>query len=142
MKASEPPSSSTAFFDARPAAAPTEPTPTEVTAPGDLVASTLAGLLRHSDGPVRSSTLKRAVLRKAPTFDEADQGFRGFGELLRHLASHGVVALGSNADTGDPEVTFPQGSTDENDAFSLLVGRPVRPPGPSPSKDSLRTASA
>ena len=88
---------------------------------GTLVASTLAGLARYSDGPVRSSTLKRAVLRKDPTFDEADQGFRGFGELLRHLAGRGVVELGEAATTGDPEVTFPQRSSDEDGAFALLV---------------------
>ena len=46
-----------------------------------LVTTTLAGLARHTDGPVLASRLKRAVLRKDPTFDEADHGFRGFGEL-------------------------------------------------------------
>ena len=33
-----------------------------------------------------ASRLKRAILRKDPTFDEADHGFRSFTELLRHLA--------------------------------------------------------
>ena len=42
-----------------------------------LVTTTLAGLARHTDGPVLASRLKRAVLRKDPTFDEADHGFRG-----------------------------------------------------------------
>ena len=36
-----------------------------------------------------ASRLKRAVLRKDPTFDEADHGFRGFGELLRNLEGRG-----------------------------------------------------
>jgi OST-HTH/LOTUS domain len=48
-------------------------------------------LQRHADGPVRASGLKRAILRKDPTFDESDQGFRGFGELLRHLEGQQVV---------------------------------------------------
>ena len=56
---------------------------------GALVARTLAGLQRHTDGPVLASRVKRAILRKDPTFDEADYGFRGFGELLRHLETSG-----------------------------------------------------
>ena len=32
-----------------------------------------------------ASALKRTILRKDPTFSEADYGFRGFGELLRNL---------------------------------------------------------
>jgi hypothetical protein len=38
---------------------------------------------------VLASRLKRAVLRKDPTFDEADHGFRGFGELLRNWRAAG-----------------------------------------------------
>ena len=51
-----------------------------------LVTRTLAGLERSSSGPVLASMLKRAILRKDPTFSEADYGFRTFGELLRNLA--------------------------------------------------------
>ena len=36
-----------------------------------------------------ASMLKRAILRKEPTFSEADHGFRTFGELLRNLADRG-----------------------------------------------------
>ncbi|WP_020501790.1 PIN domain-containing protein [Sciscionella marina] len=88
---------------------------------GVLVASTLAGLLRHADGPVFASVLKRAVLRKDPTFDEAEQGFRGFGELLRQLDQEGVLQLSAGAAPGDPQVTFPENDAAEQDAFSLLV---------------------
>lgn len=84
-----------------------------------LVTTTLAGLARHSDGPVLASRLKRAVLRKDPTFDEGDHGFRGFGELLRTLESRGIVALRAGSAQGDPEVAFPD--DDAADAFSLLV---------------------
>lgn len=107
---------------------------------GTLVASTLAGLARHSDGPVRSSTLKRALLRKDPTFDEADHGFRGFGELLRHLADRRVVDVGAAGATGDPEVTFPQDSSGEEGAFGLLVEavREAGAPQLSGLKDRIR----
>ena len=51
----------------------------------ELVISTLAGM-QGSHEDVRASTLKRAILRIDPTFTESDHGFRGFTELLRHLA--------------------------------------------------------
>jgi uncharacterized protein (TIGR00288 family) len=86
---------------------------------GKLVASTLAGLQRHADGPVLASRIKRAILRKDPTFDEGDHGFRGFGELLRHLQEEGVVELGEGSAQGDPSVTVPEPGPDE--AFGLLV---------------------
>ena len=54
-----------------------------------LVTRTLAGLERSSGGPVLASMLKRAILRKEPTFSEADHGFRTFGELLRTWPSAG-----------------------------------------------------
>ena len=88
---------------------------------GALVARTLSGLQRHSDGPVLGSRVKRAILRKDPTFDEADHGFRGFGELLRHLEGQRVIALSEGSAKGDPEVTFPADEPAEDDAFRLLV---------------------
>ena len=45
-----------------------------------LIAQTLAGLQRSSGGAVRASSIKRALLRKDPTFSEDDYGFRAFGE--------------------------------------------------------------
>jgi uncharacterized LabA/DUF88 family protein len=88
---------------------------------GPLVARTLAGLQRHADGTVLASRLKRAILRKDPTFDEADHGFRGFGELLRHLEQEHVVALRSGSAQGDPEVTFPEDESADDAAFRLLA---------------------
>jgi uncharacterized LabA/DUF88 family protein len=88
---------------------------------GALVTRTLAGLERSSDGPVRASTLKRTILRKDPTFDEANYGFRGFGELLRHLSDRGTVELRDSSRQGDPEVGFSaSGAADEEAAFELL----------------------
>ncbi|MET0476464.1 MAG: NAD-dependent epimerase/dehydratase family protein, partial [Actinomycetota bacterium] len=86
-----------------------------------LVARTLAGLQRHTDGPVLASRLKRAILRKDPTFDEADHGFRSFTELLRHLAAQRVVELGEGSAQGDPQVTFPSAASPVDDAFRLLT---------------------
>ncbi|GAA4909814.1 uncharacterized protein (TIGR00288 family) [Actinomycetospora succinea] len=105
-----------------------------------VVTSTLAGLARATDGPVRASTLKRAILRKDPTFDEGDQGFRGFGELLRHLENRGVLALAPGTAAGDPEVAFPEGASAEDEAFALLAGtvRELGTPQLSGLKDQIR----
>jgi uncharacterized protein (TIGR00288 family) len=107
---------------------------------GLLVARTLSGLQRHADGPVRASMLKRAILRKDPTFDEADQGFRGFGELLRHLESQRVVELRRGSAQGDPEVTFPEDDSADDDAFQLLVDvvRELQASGAPPQLSGLK----
>ena len=82
-------------------------------APTDLalVTSTLAGL-SSSSNTVRASSLKRALLRKDPTFSEAELGFRNFGALLAHLASKGQLEL---TGTGDPEVALTGTSAEEVD---------------------------
>ena len=83
------------------------------------VAQTVAGLQGSSSGTVTASTLKRTLLRKDPTFNEADYGFRAFGELLRYLAERNVVELVPGPATGDPEVTLPEHG-DREAAFALL----------------------
>jgi uncharacterized LabA/DUF88 family protein len=83
------------------------------------VAQTVAGLERSSNGTVLASSVKRALLRKDPTFSEADYGFRAFGELMRHLADRNVIELTEGSAKGDPEVSLPsQGG--ETEAFALL----------------------
>ncbi len=124
----KPPSTppSAASRPAEPAAEPETESPEVAPADEDrdlgaLVARTLAGLQRHADGPVLASRVKRAILRKDPTFDEADHGFRSFGELLRRLEADRVVELRPGSAQGDPEVSFPQDASAEDDAFALLV---------------------
>jgi uncharacterized protein (TIGR00288 family) len=85
-----------------------------------LVTTTLGGLLRSTQGDVLASSLKRAILRKDPTFTEADYGFRGFGELLRHLESTGAIELSQGPGRGDPVVQFPATGSGERGAFDLL----------------------
>jgi uncharacterized LabA/DUF88 family protein len=119
-----------------------EPEPEATTEQVDvakLVASTLAGLQRHADGPVLGSRLKRAILRKDPTFDEGDYGSRGFGELLRSLEQQGVITLAQGSATGDPAVDFPEHGPDA-EAFALLtdVVREIGRPQLSGLKDRLR----
>jgi hypothetical protein len=85
-----------------------------------IVTTTLSGLLRSGQGDVLASSLKRAILRKDPTFSEADHGFRAFGELLRHLESEGVIEMSDGPGRGDPMVQFPSKGTGEQGAFDLL----------------------
>ncbi len=82
------------------------------------LAQTVAGL-QQSSGLVLASGVKRALLRKDPTFNEADYGFRGFGELLNHLANRQVIQLAEGPAKGDPEVALPEHGG-EDDAFALL----------------------
>ncbi len=85
-----------------------------------LVTSTLAGLQRSTGEVVLASSLKRALLRKDPTFSEADYGFRAFGELLRFLESKHVVTLSEGPAKGDPVVAFAT-NPEEQEAFGVLV---------------------
>ena len=83
------------------------------------IAQTVAGLQRSSGGAVLASSVKRALLRKDPTFNEAEYGFRAFGELLRYLADRNVIELSEGAAKGDPEVSLPSHGGEE-EAFELL----------------------
>jgi len=94
------------------------PAPIDVEELGILIAQTVAGLERTS-GAVLASSVKRALLRKDPTFSEADYGFRAFGELLRHLADRNVVELSEGSAKGDPEVSLPENGG-EAEAFAQL----------------------
>ena len=85
-----------------------------------LVTTTLGGLLRGGQAEVLASSLKRAILRKDPTFSETDHGFRAFGELLRHLDSEGVIELSDGPGRGDPIVQFASGGGGEAEAFGVL----------------------
>ena len=81
-----------------------------------IVLRTLAGM-ESSSGSVRGSALKRAVLRKDPTFNESSLGYRGFRSLLNDLQSQGLVALEGGT---DPTVSLAGGNAQE-EADRLLV---------------------
>ena len=85
-----------------------------------LLTRTLSGIQSSTAGAVQASNLKRALLRKDPTFSEGDYGFRGFREMLRHLADNAVITLNDGPAPGDPEVDFPSAPRDEDSAFQLL----------------------
>jgi uncharacterized LabA/DUF88 family protein len=82
-----------------------------------LVVGTVAGLQRSPDVAVRASTLKRAILRKDPTFNEGDHGFRSFGDLLRDLEANGALNLDGR---GDPEITLSASDDADRGAMDAL----------------------
>ena len=84
-----------------------------------MLTQTLAGLKQSGTEPVLASSLKRAVLRKDPTFSESDYGFRAFGELLRQLERTGVISLAEGQAPGDPAVDFPDSGQSAN-SFEVL----------------------
>jgi len=109
-----------AGVDARGSTVPTSSEPDESPELESIVTTTLGGLLRSGQGEVLASSLKRAILRKDPTFTEADFGFRAFGELLRHLEEQGVIEMSEGPGRGDPVVQFPATGTGEQGAFEML----------------------
>jgi uncharacterized protein (TIGR00288 family) len=108
------------------------------------VTKTLGGLQQSMNGPILSSMLKRAVLRKDPAFSEGDYGFRAWGELMRHLETMGLVELHESDAEGDPIVDFPSEGRGEEQAFELLrntvaeIERRSGAPPLSGLKDQLR----
>ena len=86
-----------------------------------LVTQTLSGLQRTGQGAVLASSLKRALIRKDPTFSEADFGFRAFGELLRNMEHRKILELSEGSAKGDPVVDFRSEDSGEDAAFSLLL---------------------
>jgi uncharacterized LabA/DUF88 family protein len=83
------------------------------------ITQTLAGLKQSGAEPVLASSLKRALLRKDPTFAESDYGFRAFRELLRQAERNGVIALTEGQAPGDPAVDFPEAGQGDK-AFDVL----------------------
>jgi uncharacterized protein (TIGR00288 family) len=106
--------------DRKPAERPEPVAKVDRSAPEAVIVPTLTGLLRAGNGSVRASSVKRALLRKDPTFTEGDYGFRGFRELLHHLEEKGVVELDDSGAVGDPIVSFPEEGRGEDAAFGLL----------------------
>jgi hypothetical protein len=99
----------------------------------ELVVSTLSGLERSGAAPVRASELKRAVLRRDPTFSESTYGFRAWGELIRTLGEDHTIHLDDDGHhPGNPVVNLSADSHPQAEAFALLaaaVGKNAGPDG-------------
>jgi uncharacterized protein (TIGR00288 family) len=117
---------------------------TDISEVARRVTQTLAGLQRTMDGSVLSSMIKRALLRKDPTFSESDYGFRAWGEMMRYLEAIGIVELHTGSAEGDPVVDFPADGGSEGKVFELLhdtvaeLEQRAGPPPLSGLKDQMR----
>lgn len=85
-----------------------------------LVLRTLADTQQSGDGAPLASQLKRTLMRKDPTFNEADYGFRSFREVVEHLREKGVVEIAAGPAPGDPTVLLAEGR-EEAAAFRRLA---------------------
>ena len=61
---------------------------------------TLEGLVRDTSGPVSSGVLKQSLLRKLPTFDEAEFGFTGFARFLENAHTKGLISIHTDSRAG------------------------------------------
>lgn len=88
----------------------------------ELVLGALTGLERSGAGPVRASELKRAVLRRDPTFSESSYGFRAWGELVQSLGQSDVIHLDEDRDRpGNPVVSLSADTHSQAEAFQALA---------------------
>lgn len=85
-----------------------------------LALRTIAEMEQSGDGAPLASRLKRTLVRKDPTFNEADYGFRSFRELIDHLVHKGVVETAPGPAKGDPVLSLAEGR-DEGRAFERLA---------------------
>jgi len=67
-----------------------------------IVVDTFQALLseRGDSGKIWASTLKQAVKRRKPDFNESYYGFRAFGNLLEAAEEHGMLELGHDERSG------------------------------------------
>lgn len=73
------------------------------------------GLQRDLAGPVSSGVLKQAVLRKIPTFDEAEYGYTGFAKFLEGAKKKGLITLNADTRAGGYFVSLIGDSTSSSD---------------------------
>ncbi len=112
-----------------------EPSAGDVAAPDPLqhaytvLTDALRALREAGREPVRDSDVKRKILERDPTFDEAELGFSKFSLFLSQAAAHGIVQL-DRRETGNLDVSLVErvdGTSELADAASeeSLDGDPI-----------------
>ena len=66
----------------------------------ELVASTIAALLREGRDPIQASLVKDTIRRKHPSFSEGDWGFRSFTDMLEEAQARELVTLRKDPRSG------------------------------------------
>ncbi len=95
-------------------AEPKPETPSEPLAADDksavvqLVADTVAALLREGRDPIQASLIKDTIKRKQPSFSEAAHSYRSFTELLEDAQTNKLIVLREDPRSGTYLVSLPR----------------------------------
>lgn len=65
-----------------------------------LLVETVRGAQKDENSPIPAGQTKQLMLRKVPTFDEADYGYAGFGDFLEDAKHKNFISLISDAKLG------------------------------------------
>lgn len=109
----------------------------------EVVAATFDALLseRGETGKIWASVLKDAIKRRKPDFNEANYGFRAFGNLLDEAQARGLLAVGRDEKSGTyvyrTAVAASEAGADVSAQPEVGAASP-QPEAASPSHDSRR----
>ncbi|SEL24210.1 Uncharacterized conserved protein, LabA/DUF88 family [Nitrosovibrio tenuis] len=91
---------------------------------------------RGDSGKIWASTLKQAIKRRKPDFNESYYGFRAFGNLLEEAQARGLLELGRDEKSGTYVYRSPGGKTGGE------TGGGETAAGPTPPETRTDSASA
>jgi uncharacterized LabA/DUF88 family protein len=80
---------------------------------------------RGDSGKIWASTLKQAIKRRRPGFNESYYGFRAFGNLLEEAQERGLLQLGRDEKSGTYVYRSDSGSIDEPSAQAKTSPAPA-----------------
>jgi uncharacterized LabA/DUF88 family protein len=82
---------------------------------------------RGDSGKIWASTLKQAIKRRKPDFNESYYGFRAFGNLLEEAQARGLLELGRDEKSGTYVYRDSGGTGNREAAAEALPADPVLP---------------
>lgn len=82
---------------------------------------------RGDSGKIWASTLKQAIKRRKPDFNESYYGFRAFGNLLEEAQARGLLELGRDEKSGTYVYRDSGGTGNSEPAAEALPAGPVLP---------------
>ena len=82
---------------------------------------------RGDSGKIWASTLKQAIKRRKPDFNESYYGFRAFGNLLEEAQARGLLELGRDEKSGTYVYRNSGGTGNSEPAAEALPADPVLP---------------
>ncbi|ODT75177.1 MAG: NYN domain-containing protein [Nitrosomonadales bacterium SCN 54-20] len=88
---------------------------------------------RGDSGKIWASTLKQAIKRRKPGFNESYYGFRAFGNLLEEAQTRGLLELGRDEKSGTYVYRSSSATAESNAAVEASPPAPVSPEIAAPS---------